>query len=457
MKIKVSNLGHVQSAELTLANFTIVCGGNNTGKTNLSYTIGEFFSYWWEDYELDLFDIIVDPLLEVGNVSITLKSLLDKSQDFVNDACKSYSKRIKKVLSTEQNSMAEMTLEIEIEKKDLQPKETFNVIIGNKWNTISIDKDSGSDSISIFLLVDRSSVDDFPRSVLAHSISDAIKEIIFTNTFPESAMLPAERTGIEMFQTELDFARSKVLDTLKEEEGVVDPFLILERVNKDYAMPINRAVDAVRRIGSTVKNLSYIAKEHPHIIESMNHIIGGEVLYSNRVLYFIPEGDEQVKLTIKESSSSVRSLVDLVIYLRHRAQKGDLLMIDEPEINLHPENQRRLTRLFAQLVNAGIKVYITTHSDYIVKELNNLTLIESLSNRDKAKMFKEYGYAETELISRNKCAVYIASEILTEDNRRTHRYTFKNAKYGEAGFELDSFDDSINEMNEIQDYLFYGD
>lgn len=457
MKIKVSNLGHVQSADITLADFTIVCGCNNTGKTYLSYAIGEFLTFWWDTYILTLDDSIIEALFEKGNVSVSLKSLLDKSQQFVNDACGRYSMLIKRVLSIEQESMDEAELEIEINKNDLDPLDTFNRTLRTKEvNLFSIYKESGSDTISISLLMDKDSVE-IPKRILAYSIGDSIKEIIFTNTFPIPTILPAERTGIEMFQTELDFARSKILDTLKEEEGAVDPFSILDRVDKDYAMPIDRAIDAVRGISNTVKNKSYIAKEHPHIIESMNRIIGGEVLYSNRVLYFVPEGDEQVKLRIKESSSSVRSLVDLVIYLRHRAQKGDILMIDEPELNLHPENQRRLTRLFAQLVNAGIKVYITTHSDYIVKELNNLTLISVISRKDKAKLFKEYGYSEKELITREQSAVYMASEIPTDNNRRTHRYTFKKAKYGDAGFELEDFDKAINEMNDIQDYLFYGD
>ena len=54
-------------------------------------------------------------------------------------------------------------------------------------------------------------------------------------------------------------------------------------------------------------------------------------------------------------------------------------MVDEPELNLHPENQRRIAQLFARLVNLGIRVFVTTHSDYIVKELNTLIML----NQDK--------------------------------------------------------------------------
>ena len=462
MKIRISNLGHVQYANISLADFTVVCGSNNTGKTYLTYVIYGFLSYWWEAYELDLNDNTIELLLENGNVSVSLKSLLDKSQHFVNDACNRYSRMIKNVLSIEQESIAAAKLKIEVDSDDMRPMNTFDLIMGTKkGNVFSVYKDRGSDKISISLLVDRESIE-IPKRVLAHSISDAIKRIIFANTFAMPTLLVAERTGIEIFQAELDFARNRILDTLKEEEGMADPFMILKRVNKDYAMPINRAVDAVRRISDTVKNQSYIAEKHPHIIESMNRIIGGDVVYSNnnKTLLFVPSNNKRVKLRIKESSSSVRSLVNLVIYLKHSAQKGDLLMIDEPELNLHPENQRLLMRLFAQMINVGIRIYITTHSDYIVKELNNLTLIATLPSKEKFTLLKKYGYDKTEIISKDKSAVYIASRemmLVKGNTRRTRCNTFKEAEYGFAGFELDEFDNAINEMNEIQDHLIYGD
>ena len=60
-------------------------------------------------------------------------------------------------------------------------------------------------------------------------------------------------------------------------------------------------------------------------------------------------------------------------------------MIDEPELNLHPDNQRRIARLLARLVNLGIKVFITTHSSYIIKELNTLIML----NRDEPHLKRE--------------------------------------------------------------------
>jgi predicted ATPase len=61
----------------------------------------------------------------------------------------------------------------------------------------------------------------------------------------------------------------------------------------------------------------------------------------------------RVKLEIGESSSAVRSLLDLGFYMKHIAKPNDLLIIDEPELNLLPENQRLITQVLANLVNIG--------------------------------------------------------------------------------------------------------
>ena len=44
MKIKIKNLGVGKQAEFTLGDLTIICGGNNTGKTYATYALFGFLS-----------------------------------------------------------------------------------------------------------------------------------------------------------------------------------------------------------------------------------------------------------------------------------------------------------------------------------------------------------------------------------------------------------------------------
>lgn len=107
-------------------------------------------------------------------------------------------------------------------------------------------------------------------------------------------------------------------------------------------------------------------------------VLGGKVELSTpepdpqRELLFYPSQHGDVALDIAIVSSMVKELAPLVLYLRYLAEPGDLLVIDEPEMNLHPEAQVKMIELLALLVQAGLHVLITTHSPYMVDHLANL-------------------------------------------------------------------------------------
>ena len=91
-------------------------------------------------------------------------------------------------------------------------------------------------------------------------------------------------------------------------------------------------------------------------------------------------GGREIKVSVKRSleidlynaSSSIKQLAPLLLYLRYRAKSGDFLVIDEPEMNLHPESQVKLLESLAILVNLGVRILLTTHSPYLMAHLNNI-------------------------------------------------------------------------------------
>jgi ABC-type multidrug transport system ATPase subunit len=134
-------------------------------------------------------------------------------------------------------------------------------------------------------------------------------------------------------------------------------------------------------------------------------------------------------------------------------------MIDEPELNLHPENQRRVARLFVRLVNIGIKVFITTHSDYIIKELNTLIMLNQGGKRLKVLAEREH-YRDSEMLNPDKVRVYIAEEVLIKMDgakKKTKCQTLTQADIdSKFGIEARSFDKTIEDMNRIQEEIVWG-
>ena len=83
-------------------------------------------------------------------------------------------------------------------------------------------------------------------------------------------------------------------------------------------------------------------------------------------------------LPLVRTSSKISELTPLALYLRYHAQPGDTLIIDEPEAHLHPEAQVAMATFLARLVNAGYRVVVATHSDWILEQLANLVRMSKL-------------------------------------------------------------------------------
>ena len=83
-------------------------------------------------------------------------------------------------------------------------------------------------------------------------------------------------------------------------------------------------------------------------------------------------------LPLMNASSMVSELAPVALYLRYVVQPGDTLIIEEPESHLHPEMQVRLVRELAAAVKAGIRIIITTHSEWVLEELANLVRLSDL-------------------------------------------------------------------------------
>ena len=95
------------------------------------------------------------------------------------------------------------------------------------------------------------------------------------------------------------------------------------------------------------------------------------------------------------ASSSARGLSDLYFFLRHTATRDQLLIIDEPESHLDTQNQVLFARMLARFVTAGLRVLITTHSDYLVKELNNLIML-GREFPEREAVARKLGYKDAE-------------------------------------------------------------
>lgn len=100
---------------------------------------------------------------------------------------------------------------------------------------------------------------------------------------------------------------------------------------------------------------------------------------------FQPEGWE-AELPVANASSTVSELALAVLYLKHVVLPGNTLIIEEPESHLHPATQVEFVRHLVAVVNSGVRVMITTHSEWLLEELANLVRLSELSESARKKI-----------------------------------------------------------------------
>lgn len=460
MKISIKNLGAIKQAAFTLGELTIICGDNNTGKTYATYALFGFLFLWRDAFSIKVPNEDIRHLLNEGTIELDLNTYIDKASAILKDGCQVFTQRLSHVFASRGQYFSESHFAIQLDPSDIRPSPTFQRTMGAaKAQLFSITKKADSQSVTISLLVGKEKVR-IPQDVISKIIGDALKEILFGHLFPHPFIASAERTGAAIFRKELNFSHNSLLEEMSSMEKKRSPLDLLFGAYKDYALPVTSNVEFNSRLEELARKNSFIAKDHTEILNDFADIIGGDYLATkDNEIYYIPKG-KRIRLSMDESSSAVRSLLDIGFYLRHVAAPGDLLMIDEPELNLHPENQRRVARLLARLVNIGIKVFITTHSDYIIKEINTLIMLNQGGERLQALAEREH-YGASELLAPEKVRVYIAEEALIKPDgaiKRGRYPTLIPADIdGKYGIEARSFDKTIEDMNRIQEEIVWGD
>lgn len=467
MKITFQDLGALACGELELKPFTIIAGANNSGKTYVSYSLWGFLHLWGNFVSFSsLRDEILKGLFKKGEAEISNVKLVEHAKLALAAACESYSRSIHRVLAGTEKHFEKTKFTVEeadFESFKLKPFE--HTASRAKKSIIRASYAGGEEPVKVSLLFgDSGREEGISMEIinLAFSFVDRVlKEHIFASQLPEVFIASAERTGATIFQKELDLARNRLLDKLGDSSAdkSLDLFQQAQKISKDYALPVKSDIDFIRGIEGFSKETSELVDAFPDILEDFHDIIGGEYKMVKNDTVFVPRKGGITKLTMGESSSAVRSLLNIGAYLRHKAKPGDLLIIDEPELNLHPANQRKVARLLARLVNVGVKIFITTHSDYLIKELNTLIMLSGGAPHLK-EVIKNEGYKESELLKASQMSVYLAKEgpcKYGEMKKVKTAMTLVPAEVDdEQGIWIESFDDQIEEMDRIQSAILYG-
>lgn len=124
--------------------------------------------------------------------------------------------------------------------------------------------------------------------------------------------------------------------------------------------------------------------------------------------------DWKKDLPLMQASSMVSELAPVVLYLRQVVRRGDLLIIEEPESHLHPAMQATFARELARAVRAGVRIVMTTHSEWFLEQIGNLAHLSALPEANRQGLIVDLDCATLPIQEDQKRCDYLF--IGEEDN-----------------------------------------
>lgn len=442
-KLIVEEFGKIKSAEIEIAPLTLFVGDNNSGKSYLlsllwgikNFSVENFLNYS-DIYDNELIDWMTENItaaITIGRCEFSLKSIENAFEQVLNHKLTTGKNDfVKKLFNSEQVSIGGLhiqfknleSLHLELNLDKLEGMLELN-INGDRRLRVgsSIFKDG-------MYLKNR-----FIQWELLKSIYGYILKMDSIGINDNSCIyLPAARTGFMLTKDIINKVGRQNTFNISTEREIITPFI----------RPINQFLDVMTDLtteyteNKELLQLSYdIEKE----------LAAGTVEISNmpnKEVQYVPDGYES-GIPLRLTSAVVTELSPLILILKHK-REIDGLCYEEPEMCLHPQLQHKMGKVIGRIVNSGIEMIVTTHSDIILQHINNM--IKLSDRKDKDEICQKLGYNSKDLLTANCVRVY---QFETKIKEKTE---VKELVCGDDGFVIPTFNNALSmimdEAYEIQ-------
>jgi len=383
MKIELTNIGMIQNASVKLDGLTVIAGENDTGKSTVGkvvFCIIKAISRYEEDFQeskinkieekLDRLFFIIRKNINTEEEYKELKYILSIEYYLQNiDNNDSYLKNINSVIisffkniknSFDENFIKSIIKELELiiqtpEDKNKAIQSALTKVFRSEFdsNIVSFDKEFGY----IKLIENNLILLDLKIKNNSMEILKDIEPIEFMEaTFIETPLILNNHDILNKTQSGLNI-------TKKSSRRIGIPYTTLH--TKD--------------LFDKLKSTEWFFKNGFEY--NIQNIINGEIIYDIDDKDFVYVRDEQ-KIPIKNTATGIKAFGIIQLLMDNGfINRTSLIIIDEPEIHIHPKWQLKYAQLISILVKNDIPLIITSHSPYMIEALKRYSDIESLESK----------------------------------------------------------------------------
>lgn len=388
MQIKISNIGKIKEAYVTINGITVIAGENNTGKSTVGKALYAMFNSF-----VDVKQRVDEE--RIGSLRRTLHALANEIDSF--GFLKFDVKKIAVKLNKERNELT---------------KEKLAAVLSSEFNyenkNLDISKNVFESTIDKIMRILEITDESYTRTLTQKIFGDEFKQQI-NNTLEKEAgyvqLTIKKYVSKVYFDNDIASNISKSIDIFNKAIYLDDPFVLDRGFSKNFKRNAyyGHQESLCELIYSNQEDYNLVDKivtdeRLKKIMEKIQVACKGNVFFKDNGELLYQQNNVSVPFKVANLSTGLKSFAILQTLLLNGAIKdGSLIILDEPEIHLHPGWQLLFAELIVMLQKEfNLHILLNTHSPYFLQAIE--VFAEKYEIEDKCEYYLSYNVHEESFV-----------------------------------------------------------
>ena len=383
MKLTINNIGKLKNAEVEINGITVIAGENNTGKSTVGKVLWSVFNSFYKVYEQiekERIDFVNEQIYSYIRNLDKSDNVKKKTLDMATDIIQNYSIYYR----NEENIKSYITKKFK-ENNYFIGNERIEELIASIYTILNI-----IDTQIISFIIDEKLSVEFNEEIINKKIGKGSFANIELNIRNKILNFNIEE-GIDVAGEFVENLKGDIdnFDLLTEAVFIDNPFIIddieniFEQKKKNYRQHLVSKL-YYNRNENTVKKM-YVNEKLEKIYKKLNSIASGKIIIKKLDVYY---KDREIEINAKNLSTGIKTFAIIKMLLQNGTlEENGTIILDEPEIHLHPEWQIKFAELIVLLQKEfGMHILLTTHSPYFLKAIQVYSKKYEISDKCKYYM-----------------------------------------------------------------------
>lgn len=380
MRLSIKNIGKIENASIEINGITIVAGENNTGKSTIGRALFSVFNGFYKvDEKIDgercrsieklinlIYQNVDSDAYYLVNTKELAEDLLNNVENYKNDI-QAIEEKIIKAAKEYDDEFVSKIEDTNVREFLLRIKELLNI----------------SDDEVLRAVLEKSLIAEF---------NGQINNIFADGEGGIELQIRNKKVAISVRDNRVIKLQNSIR-LLTEAIYLDDPFILdgerriyykASSYITDHKTQLRRKLTYSKRNANLIEEIA-VKNRLEKVFEKLSQVCGGVIVRDRQAGYGYQRKNGDKVLNIRNVSAGLKTFVILKQLLQSGAvEYNGTIILDEPEIHLHPEWQL----IFAELIvllhkEFGLHVLLNTHSPYFLRAMQVYSAKHEVADRCK--------------------------------------------------------------------------